>query len=111
MNDLDSFILVLEGFEPHIETLSIEIATKELQDSKEVLKEFVKLNEKFKKIEYFDDEKIKEKYLYTLKLLYQTESKLHRAVYRSKPIEKTSNELTDGVMKMNSNYINDLLSS
>lgn len=110
MNYLDSLILTLEGFLPHIETITSETATKELQATKKVLRQIINLSEKFDKANYFDDEKFKEKYLYTLKLLYQTESKLHKAVYKNKPIEKTPNELTDGIMKMNNNYINELLS-
>lgn len=109
-NYLDSLILTLEGFLPHIETLSSEIATKELKATKKVLEQLIKVNEKFEEINYLDDDKFKEKYLHSLKLLYQTESKLHKAVYKNKPVEKTPNELIDGIMKMNNNYVNELLS-
>lgn len=110
-NELDGLILVLEGFLPHIETLSSEIAAKELKATKKVLEQLIKVNEKFEAINYFDDEKFKEKYLYSLKLLYQTESKLHKSVYKNKPIEQASEELINGIMKMNRNYTNKLLSS
>lgn len=106
---LGKLIIVLEGFIPHIEDLSIDNAEIELIIMNKVAREFFKTSEKIAEINYFDDPEIKEKYLYAIKLINTTENKLHKAVYKNKPRLRTTVELIDGVARMNANNLDKLL--
>lgn len=106
---IGNLIVALEGYMPHIDDLSPDNAERELLLLNKVAKDIYKLTELFQKVNYFDDAEIKEKYIYAIKLLNTTESKLHKSVYKSKPRLKTPIEIIEGVSKMNANNMDKLL--
>lgn len=108
--DLDRLIIMLEGYNLRIDELKNDTAVSQLKTVKVVFKELVKAHEKFEKINFMNDSELEDKFSYTLKTIYQTENKLHKVVYRNMPVEKSPQELIDGVMRMNGKYINELLS-
>jgi hypothetical protein len=107
---LSTLIITLEGYIPHIKDLSNDNAEKELFIINKVVREFFEISEKIAKINYFEDVEIKEKYLHAIKLLNTVENKLHKVVYKNKPIIKTPVEIIEGVARMNRQNLDKLLS-
>ena len=109
INDMDIFILSVEGSYSHIEKLSPPEASKVLDKTQKVISDLEKLDEKLLKSRYFENEDLKMKSKYMLKVIYRAESKLHKVIYKNEKIEPTDNSLKEGVIHMNSIYTQNLL--
>lgn len=106
---LDIFILELEGSFLHTEELETKEAEKLLSDTKKISDELYSINEDLKKADYFNEEILNEKFQYLLKTLYKFESKLHKIVYKDVPVVKTSDEILNGISKINKRNLSKLV--
>ena len=110
-DELDIFILSLEGSLNHLEHLTLVNATNHLSVLKKIILKFDKIGEELQGVNYFENNDLKEKYLYLQKLLYKVESRLHRLVYKNERRLKTDNSLKEGVIKMNSLHTKKMLTN
>ena len=108
-NDIDIFILSLEGSLKHLSDLSPEESKKVLIETKKVIIKLDKMGEKLNKSNFYDNELLKSKYLYMQKSIYKIESKLHKISFKNELISPTENYIKEGVIKMNSLYTQKLL--
>jgi hypothetical protein len=109
-NDIDNFILAVEGFYPYTEKLELSEATKLLERTKTVISKLNKIDEDLYKTDYLKDTILREKFKYMLKSAYRMESILHKIVYRNIPIEKTDETILKGISGMNRRNMSKLLS-
>jgi len=110
-DDIDIFILSLEGSFKHLEKLSPNESKKLLIDTKKIIIKLDGIGEDLQKTNYFDNELLKSKYSYMLKSVYKIESKLHRISFKDKEKFPTETSLKEGVIKMNSLYTRKLLAN
>ncbi len=106
---LNKIILAATGFENYIFDLQINKAEKELLQIKKTSTALIKTNEKLEKINFFDNQELREKFNFCIKLLFSLENKLHIQVYCNKEKIATNNDLIDGVHRMNAQNIDKLL--
>ena len=109
ISDMDIFILSVEGSFSHIEKLLPSEAKNILDKTQKVISDLEKLNDKLSKSDYFENDALKMKSKYMLKVIYKAESKLHKVVYKNERIEPTNNSLKEGIIHMNSIYTQNLL--
>ena len=109
IDDFDMFILSIEGSYSHIEKLSPSEASKLLIETKKVIIKLDDIGDNLQKLNYFDSKPLKSKFIYMQKSVYKAESKLHRISFRDKETIRTENTLKEGVIRMNSNYTQNLL--
>lgn len=109
IRDMDVFILSVEGSYSHIDKLLPSEAKNILDKTKKVISDLENLNEKLLKSNYFENEALKVKSKFMLKVIYKAESKLHKIVYKNERIKPTDNSLKEGVNRMNSIYVQNLL--
>jgi len=100
-NKLDAFILTLEGSFHHVDELDTPKAEKLLIDTKKIIDDLYLINERLKKIYYFGDNNISEKFQYLFRTLYKFESTLHKITYKDTPVSKTPDEILSGISKLN----------
>jgi hypothetical protein len=110
-DELDIFILSLEGSLNHLEHLTLVNATNLLGEIKKIILKFDGIGEELQEVNYFENNHLKEKYLYLQKLLYKVESRLHHIVYKNEKRLKTDHSLKEGVIKMNSLHTKKLLTN
>jgi hypothetical protein len=108
--DIDNLILAVEGFYFHAKELSPAQADLVLKNTKRVILKLDKMDEEMQSMDYLNDVLLKEKIKYMLKSVYKMEGILHKAVYKSAVTQKVSDELTNGVAKMNGMYLSKMLS-
>ncbi|MFV7235905.1 hypothetical protein [Flavobacterium sp. ZB4R12] len=109
-NDIDNFILAVEGFYPYSEKLELSEAAKLLERTKLVISKLNKIDEDLYKDDYLKDQILKEKYKYMLKSIYKMESILHKTIYKNSPVEKTDKTILKGISDMNKRNMSKLLS-
>jgi hypothetical protein len=107
--ELDSFILSLEGSLKHIENLDEDGAMKLLQSTKKTISKMDEIGEELQKVSYFENQNLKEKYIYMQNILYKIEGRLHRITFQNKKKFSSEDSLKRGVIKMNSKYTETLL--
>lgn len=108
-NDIDTATLSIEGAFSHVKNIEQHEAEKLLKETVVVINKLSKLEDRFKKTDFFDSKILKSKFTYMLKSIYKFESKLHKAVYKNAPTLKTDEDLKRGVIKMNSLHTQKLL--
>ncbi len=89
---IDDLIFRLEGSAKHLNALDEETATRLLTDTKKVLADFDKLDDRLAKKNYLEDSELKQRFALLLKTLFAYELKLHKIVYANAPIIKTDSE-------------------
>ncbi|MEE4000219.1 hypothetical protein V1T75_07705 [Tenacibaculum sp. FZY0031] len=109
IDDFDTFTLSIEGSYNHIEKLSPSEASKLLIETKKVIIKLDNIEENLQKLNFFDNDPLKSKFIYMQKSLYKAESKLHRVSFRNKEKISTENTLKEGVIRINSKYTQNLL--
>lgn len=108
-NELDFFILSLDGSLMHIENLDEAKAKDLLQSTKKTISTMDEIGDKLRKIDYFQNKELKEKYIYMQKILYKIESRSYRIIFQNKEKFRSDDSLKNGVIKMNSIYTEKLL--
>lgn len=106
---LDVFILAIEGAYQHVKELDEEKATKLLQDTNRIIEDFYSLDDLLLEKNYLSSQELKKKIKYLFKTLYKFESILHKTAYKNTPLNKTSQDIIDGISKINKNTISKLV--
>jgi hypothetical protein len=100
----DAFILTLEGLEKHIPDFSVTAAQELLNQVKIVISRFDDVDESLRSLNYFNSTSLKEKYKYTLKLLFRLEAKLHVVATKDVPIERIDGDLKEAIVRKSQTF-------
>jgi hypothetical protein len=95
--ELGSFILMVEGFQKHVENLKIEEAQSMLDHTKKVAKQFYQIKEDLENLEGIDKAELGTKLNYAIKVIHRLISMLHIKCTRDLPREKTPDYIKEGL--------------
>ncbi|NBP70214.1 MAG: hypothetical protein EBU52_15905 [Cytophagia bacterium] len=92
INHLDDSLLTLNGALPIVKAYDSKTALSEIKSVSNILNQFIRLESSLAKINYFDNQELKEKINVCISCLYDIELALRRTAYPAAPV-KTNVEL------------------
>lgn len=105
--NLNRIILSLEGSYNHLKDISPKEALSIQADTEKSITKVLAIKDKrIMQVLLKNNDEYRFKYNLMLKWLYKIESRCHVIAYREEPIIKTDQELKDGVINLNSSYLN-----
>lgn len=107
---LTDFILLVEGFYKYIPSLKKEKVKNILDDTRDIIPTFDSINEDLKKEHYLNDVAFKEKFRYSIRVVYRLESLLHITYTKDLSIQKTPEYIKEGLSKISSEAVANSLS-
>lgn len=101
---LDNSILKVEGTHIHLKELSTESANDMLIQIKDSIVNLENLYDEMQKCDFLENNELKIKFKYLLKVIYKSEAITHKIAYRDKETLKTDESIKNGIIKMNSHF-------